>query len=117
MIEMDTLNDIFNDNRDKYRALMADLDGFDASRQDDVIKILLSVSQVFVDNAFGLGAVELAIKARDKLSSLESIGCDSVSDLAIIEHVPQTDPRAALGEPDSKMKTKQTTLNFEERTP
>ena len=114
---MDTLNDIFNEHGNKYRALMAELDGFDASRQDDVIKILLTVSQLFVDNAFGLGAVELAIKARDKLSSLESSGCDSVSDLAIIEHVPQIDHRAALGEPDSKKKTKQTPLNFEERTP
>jgi hypothetical protein len=110
---MDTLNDIFNEHGDKYRALMADLDGFDASRQDDVIKILLTVSQVFVDNAFGLGAVELAIKARDKLSSLESIGCDTIS--AHTLHVPIDAVESGDSNREQHKKTEQ--ITFEERTP
>jgi hypothetical protein len=82
---METLNDIFNANGDKYRALVADLDGFDATRKDDVIKILLTISELFVDNAFGLGAVDLAIKARDKISSQESIGYDTILPLTLHE--------------------------------
>lgn len=82
---MDTLNDIFNEHGDKYRALMADLDGFDAAHQDDVIKILLTISEIFVDGAFGLGAVELAIKARDKLSSQAIIECDTLGSSTLHE--------------------------------
>lgn len=118
---MDTLKDIFEQNGDKYRAMMRDLDGYDAASQDDVIKIFLTISQVFVDNSFGLGAVDLAIKARDKLtsqfSSQDSMSCVSVPDLDIIEHVHQPAPYGPAGEPDSKVKTKTQRQKFEEQTP
>jgi hypothetical protein len=97
MIDMETLNDIFNANGDKYRALMADLEGFDASHKDDVIKILLTISELFVDNAFGLGAVDLAIKARDKLSSQESMGYDTISALSLHEPALPIEPKDSIG--------------------
>lgn len=94
---METLNDIFNANGDKYRALMADLEGFDASHKDDVIKILLTISELFVDNAFGLGAVDLAIKARDKISSQESIGYDTILPLTLHEPSLPIEPEDSKG--------------------
>lgn len=110
---METLNDIFNANGDKYRALVADLDGFDATRKDDVIKILLTISELFVDNAFGLGAVDLAIKARDKLSSQESIGYDTILPLTLHEPALPIEPENSKGELPINAKK----LTFEDYSP
>lgn len=95
---METLQDIFERNKDKYRALTNKLEGFDVSQKDDVVKILILISQVFVDNSFTLGAVDLAIAARDKISSQAAIECDKTMALANAELVDLDDIRNAEGD-------------------
>ena len=104
---METLQEIFERNKDKYRALTNKLDGFDASQKDDVVKILILISQVFVDNSFSLGAVDLAILARDKISSQAAIDCDKTKALTSVEPVDLDDILNAEGDISKDTKSKQ----------
>ena len=104
---MDSLQEIFERNKDKYRALTNKLEGYDASQKDDVVKILMMISQVFVDNSLGLGAVDLAILARDKISSQAAIGYDKTKALATREPVDLDDILNAEGDISKHTKNKQ----------
>jgi hypothetical protein len=104
---METLQEIFERNKDKYRALTNKLDGFDASQKDDVVKILMMISQVFVDNSLGLGAVDLAIQARNKITSQTATEYDKTKALASREPVDLDDILNAEGEISKDIKNKQ----------
>lgn len=104
---METLQEIFERNKDKYRALTNKLDGFDASQRDEMVKILMMISQVFVDSSFGLGAVDLAIQARDKITSQTAIEYDKTMALAKAELVDLDDILNAEGENSKTIKSKQ----------
>lgn len=104
---MDSLQEIFERNKDKYRALTNKLEGYDPSQKDDVVKILMMISQVFVDNSLGLGAVDLAIQARDKITSQTAIEYDKTEALTIVEPVDLEDILNAEGEISKDIKNKQ----------
>lgn len=105
--DMETLQDIFERNKDKYRALTNKLEGYDASQKDDVVKILMLISQVFVDNSFSLGAVDLALQARDKITSQAAIECDKTMALGNAELVDLDDIKNAEGDISKDIKNKQ----------
>lgn len=104
---METLQEIFERNKDKYRALTNRLEGYDASQKDDVVKILMMISQVFVDNSLGLGAVDLAIQARDKITSQTAIGYDKTKALTEREPVDLDDILNAEGDVSKDIKNRQ----------
>lgn len=104
---MDSLQEIFERNKDKYRALTNKLEGYDASQKDDVVKIIMLISQVFVDNSLGLGAVDLAIQARDKITSQTAIEYDKTKALTEREPVDLEDILNAEGEISKDIKNKQ----------
>lgn len=104
---MDSLQEIFERNKDKYLALTEKLDGFDASQKDDVVKILMMISQVFVDNSLSLGAVDLAIQARDKITSQTTIDYDKTMALTKCEPVDLDDILNAEGDISKNTKNKQ----------
>lgn len=104
---METLQEIFERNKEKYRALTARLEGYDPSQRDDVVKILMMISQVFVDSSFGLGAVDLAIRARDKITSQTTLEYDKTIALANAELVDLDDILNAEGENSKTIKSKQ----------
>lgn len=66
------MNDIVNvtaKDMDRYRALVADIDGMSESQRDEVIKIVLLMMQASIDIAWGVHPVQLARMIADQSAS------------------------------------------------
>jgi hypothetical protein len=60
-----------------YRELIDGLD-IEDHRKDEMIGIVVSVMQAFVDNAFGISGSQLAIAKGDLKASFQSVASDKV---------------------------------------
>lgn len=84
---METLNEIFERNKNAYREIVADIDGFSASEKDEAIKIIFFNLQAFIEHAWGNHSVQLALYEKLKVASQKAFQYDSMTPLANAEPV------------------------------
>jgi hypothetical protein len=81
VIVMNAIVSVSSSELERYRALVADMEGLTDAQKDEAIEIVVGMMQAFVDAAWGQHPVQLAQMAAGEWPS-QSVGfCDSLSAL------------------------------------
>jgi hypothetical protein len=93
------MNDIVNvtaKDMDRYRALVADIDGMSHQQKEEAILIVVNMMQAFVDAAWGVHPEQLALKNANIDSSQQVSEDDRISALGTAMTVDLKDEGAII---------------------
>lgn len=98
---METLQEIFERNKDHYRGIVADMDGFSAYEKDEAITIIFNTLHSIIEQVWGVHPVQLALYDKFKNASQNMPKYDSLTCLAKAEPVDLKIEGVQISQPQS----------------